>query len=211
MADERIASPDITFADGNGPERASVTWEDHAIKFRSPWTGKRTDMRRWGMWKLEYDWNLLPQSRAAVVLPQFGTYGTHTSFTIPDVTRLVSNGTATTAQLDGLKVDGDDQTGQTLNVKMTVSAAPGVLLFKAHDLIGMHTGEVYEVAADATSGSGGDTAVSLVQWIGTSPNDNSQVFSVNVPFTVRLVRMPAWTMQHGPPAYTFKVEMEEPL
>lgn len=210
MANERLGSPDITFAVGNGPVRAGVWNESNPINFQSPWTGRRTLLRRWASWRLLFEWDLLPHARAMIVRAAFGVYDTHTKFKILDPARLKVTGDATDAQLDGLKVDGGSQTGQTLNIKMTASVA-AVLLFKAGDLIApFTTGEVFEVAADATTDGAGLVAVSLVQFIATSPNDSEQLLTENVPFTVVQTKSLGSQMQHAT-AHTFRAEMEEAL
>ena len=208
MANERLGSPDITFAYGNGPVRAGVWYESQPIAFRSPWSGKSRRLRRWGMWKINYEWTDLPDDRARIVRSAFNVYDTHTPFKIVDVTRLKVTGNATDAQLDGITVNGPTQTGQVLNVQMI--ASPGaVLLFKTGDIIGMGaTGEVYEVSADVTATGGGLAAVPLVQFIGKSPNDNERVLSENVAFKMQLTQSLPSRMQDAL-THSFTAEMEE--
>jgi len=189
------------------PTRATVTWQVNPIRFKSAWAGNEQRFRRYGMWKLSYDWSLLSRQDFGTLMALFNGYA-DAQFTTYDVTRVEPSGVALSTEMNTLQVNGIGQTGRSLVLK---NAPTTKLCFRAGDLIGVNTtGEVYELSQDATS-VGTTLTVNFNQYIRTSPGDSADIVVNYVPIKVWLNTPVVAEIQAGPILYAIKVDMVEAL
>lgn len=189
------------------PSEFEWSYTDAPLVFSSALTAtSQTYATLAGLWTLKATWTSWEKKDLVPIMAYLNSRG----LTLPFTTYMFDQPTTqqidispSTALLDTLVVDGDDQSGFSLNVTQS-SGSDSTQILEAGDIIGFTSTatnalgypQLFQVVSDASL-AGGDATISLGQSIKEPPKSGDQIFTRYVPIKVRItqpvrMRTAAW-------------------
>ncbi len=164
-------------------------------------------------WRVDMIWDAIGSDAARGILAKLERWGTVETFRIFIPGEENAHGDATETELDGLLVDGSDQSGRTLNVR-TDPVVASMLMVSAGDFIGWVADGKHQMVrlnTDIVTAADGTASVEISQFIRTSPDDGTPIFTSYIPLRVSMLEDPGYQIVPEI-TYGFRLKLkEEPL